>query len=474
MLGAMRIARCEIEGRGPLDVRLAAGRIAEIGPELEARPGEAVLDAAGGALLPGLHDHHIHLLALAAALRSVRCGPPDVCDEGGLAAALGAASRRQPGGFLRGVGYHDSVAGALDRRRLDAWVPDAPLRIQHRSGALWVLNSRAVDLVGLDRGVDAPGVERDAAGRATGRLLRLDDFLRAHLPPEPPPDLRPVGELLARGGVTGVTDATADNDPERLRVLARASREGALPQALFAMCGPAVSSGARHCEGVPILARKIVLEERALPDLDRLVADVAREHAGGRPVAVHCVTRAELFFALEAIGQAGPLPGDRIEHASVAPPEALARMGALGLTVVTQPGFVFERGDAYLRDVEPSDRPWLYRCRGLEEVGIPLGGGTDAPFGEAAPWGAMQSAVERRSRGGRMLGPAEGLAPERALALFTTPPAAPGGAPRRVEVGARADLCLLRVPWSRARERLSQGLVAATLRGGELLWSAPT
>ena len=72
----MLIERAEIAGRAPLALRIAGERIAEIGPALEPRRGEERLDAAGGALLPGLHDHHLHLLALAAAEGSVRCGPP--------------------------------------------------------------------------------------------------------------------------------------------------------------------------------------------------------------------------------------------------------------------------------------------------------------------------------------------------------------------------------------------------------------
>ena len=47
-------------------------------------------------------------------------------------------------GWLRGVAYHESVAGPLDRDRLDAWVADRPLRVQHRSGALWMLNSAGI------------------------------------------------------------------------------------------------------------------------------------------------------------------------------------------------------------------------------------------------------------------------------------------------------------------------------------------
>ena len=156
----MLITAAEVEGRGPLDVRTEHGRIVEIGPSLARAPGEPVLDAGGGALLPGLHDHHLHLLALAASLVSARCGPPDVRDRRGLAQALA----RAPGsdGFVRGIGYHESVGGDLDRRILDELADHAPVRVQHRSGVLWILNSAGVAQLGLDAGVDAPGVERDA------------------------------------------------------------------------------------------------------------------------------------------------------------------------------------------------------------------------------------------------------------------------------------------------------------------------
>ena len=169
----MLIRRCEVAG-APCDVRIADGRIAAIAPALARLPGEILRDAGGGALLPGLSDHHVHLFAAAAALNSVRCGPPQVRSASELAAALLGT----PGtGWLRGVGYHESVAGALDRVALDRWLPVRPARIQHRTGALWMLNSAAVAVIGLDAGVDAPGVERDARGRATGRLFRLDAWL---------------------------------------------------------------------------------------------------------------------------------------------------------------------------------------------------------------------------------------------------------------------------------------------------------
>jgi predicted amidohydrolase YtcJ len=453
------ICRAEVEG-AIRDVRLDGTRIAAIGERIEPQAGETLIDAGGGALFPGLHDHHIHLLALAAALESVACGPPAVADR----AALGAALRRAPGAFPRGVGYHESVAGPLDRAALDALVADRPIRIQHRSGALWMLNSRAIDHLGRDRGADAPGVERDAAGRATGRLFRLDGWLRERLAPGAAPDLAAVGRLLARAGVTGVTDATADTGADALALLEAGVASGALPLRL-AIMGSAVLPAPAH----PDVARaqvKIVLDEGALPSFEALAAAIADARARGRGVAIHCVGRAELVLAARALAEAGASGHDRLEHAAVAPPDVVGLVAESGAAVVTQPHFLSERGDDYLRDVETCDLPWLYRGRAWLEAGVRLAGGSDAPFGAPDPWRAIRAAVERRTRAGATLAEAERLAPEEALALFLAPLDDPGGAPRRVTVGALADLCLLDRPWRRAREDLTSAWVRATWRAG--------
>jgi predicted amidohydrolase YtcJ len=460
------IARAEIDGIAPLDVRIADGRIAEIGRGLAHRAGETRIDAGGGALLPGLHDHHLHLFALAAAEASLRCGPPAVRDADAFAKALANAGGRE--GWIRGIGYHESVAGELDRTRLDALVPDRPARIQHRSGALWIVNSAGVESLGLDRGADARGVERAPDGRATGRLYRLDAWLRERIESGGPPPLDGVSRRLAAFGVTGVTDATATNGSGELEALVAAAQRGELCQRVVVM-GSAQLPEATH----PYVVRgavKVLLDERDLPGFEELQETIADAHRRERPAAIHCVTRAELVLATAAFAAAGSRAGDRIEHAAVAPPEALPPLCELSLTVVTQPNFVRERGDAYLVDVEARDRPWLYRGRGLLEASVSLGGGTDAPFGDPDPWAAMRAAVDRNTEAGFALGPDEGLSPERALALFTSPASAPGDPPRPIAVRAPADLCLLDRPWSAARSELSSTLVTAAIRDGSIIW----
>lgn len=454
----MLIRRAELDGLR-VDVRLREGRIAEISEGLPAMPGEEVLDAQGGALLPGLKDHHLHLHALAAARASVDCGPP--ADALVLAQALhDAAAAAASGEWLRGVGYHESVAGDIDRDWLDAAVPDRPLRVQHRSGRLWLLNSAALALV--EQSADDPLERRN--GRATGRLYDADAWLRSRIGGRRPA-LGAVSRWLASRGVTGLCDTSQDNDTAAWDAFARAQRRGELLQSLRVM-GNAALDDARDAPGLQCGERKFHLHDHELPDLDMLCADIRAAHAAGRGVAFHCVSRVDLAYALAALLETGARKGDRIEHASVCPPELLEQIGELGLTVVTQPGFIATRGDAYLRDVEEFDRPWLYRLRGFLDHGIRLAGSSDAPYGDADPWAAMEAAVRRRTATGQSVAGMESLTPEQALALFTSPLDTPGCTLPKLAVSAAADLCLLTQPWSVARNALAEVKVQAAWRDG--------
>ncbi|SEE97325.1 Predicted amidohydrolase YtcJ [Streptomyces sp. 3213] len=410
----MLIRNVEVSGHAaPVDVRIEGGRIAEIGPEL---PGRGDVDGRGGALLPGLHDHHIHLAALAAESASVRVGPTDVRDRTAFAAALATGP---PGEWVRAVGYHECVAGELDRWTLDALVPDRPVRVQHRTGALWVWNSAALRAAGLD---------------GDGRFWREDERLRGFVPPVRL-DLEGVGRRAAALGVTGFTNA----DPHPAGGLTQML--SILPQRLLVM-------------GVdePV---KLMLDDPTLPTPSQLARTIGEIRP--RPVAVHCVTRVQLLVTLLALEEAGPADGDRIEHGSVIPAETIPWLRRLGVTVVTQPHFPVERAAAYATDVDADDRPHLYRCRTLTEAGIPLAAGTDAPYGTPDPWAVMRAATERDA--------GERLQPGAALRLFTGEPQHPART-RRVVVGAVADLCLLHVPLRTALDALSGELVRAAYVSG--------
>jgi len=141
-------------------------------------------------------------------------------------------------------------------------------------------------------------------------------------------------------------------------------------------------------------------------------------------------------------------------------------MKELGVIIVTQPNFISERVDAYLKDVPVDEHENLWRLKAFSAAGLRLAAGSDAPFGDPNPWAAMQSAVNRP------IGfHDESISPEAALSLYTKPLEDAGAAPRKVEVGAPADLVVLDRPWVQARENLGDVKVSASWIGGELVYN---
>lgn len=345
------------------------------------------IDGRGGALLPGLHDHHLHLRAMAAARVSV-----DVRD--GL-----DGLRLPPGsGWIRGIGGHD-----LTRAQLDAVVSDRPVRVQHRSGHAWVLNTAGLSALGLDT---------------------PDGLVVGDLPPhEIELDLAAIGAELAAYGITSVTDATPHVRADDL--------QGTVPQRVT-------------------VVRKVMAPAHQIPD-------AVHELRPG-PVAVHCVTRAELVMALSVLG-----PGDRIEHAAVVPPELVAALPA----VVTQPAFIAHRGDDYQREVDPADLPHLYRFRSLLTAGIPTVASSDAPFGPADPWAVIRAARDRRTASGLTLGPDERVTAATALDGYLR--ATPRMPCTTLHAGLPADLVLLHVPLAEALANPTSDHVRHTWVGGRLV-----
>jgi predicted amidohydrolase YtcJ len=385
-----------------------------------------------------------------------------------LARRLREADRALPAGaWLRVVGYHESIAGDLDRHGVDGLVPFRPARVQDRTGARWTFNSAAVAALALGSG-EHPGIEREVGGLPTGRLHRGDGWLRDRLPLVAQPDLAPVGRRLAAAGVTGVTDCTAWTEPGGFTALADAVLTGALPQRITV-------TGAIELVDAPLPAGlhrgpvKVVLDDAAYPALDDLVATIDRAHAADRAVAVHTVTRASLVLAVAAFDGASRRRGDRLEHGSVVPPELDDAVRDLGLTIVTQPAFVRERGDRYLEDVDPDDIPHLYRCGSLLDAGIPVAGGSDAPYSDLDPWPAIRTATTRRTASGHVLGPVEAVDELTALGLWLGPAEDPGGPPRRVAVGEVADLVLVDRSLADLLEYPCGEAVVATIVGGRVV-----
>ena len=429
----MLIQRATLLDGTTTDIRLEE-RISEVAAGMTKQSSEQVFDAAGATVIPGLHDHHVHLRSAAAALTSTRVGPAEVHSRADLARALAHAAVRSDG-WIRAVGYHEAVAGSLDRAVLDEVSPSVPVRVQHRSGVLWTLNSAGLARVGL---ADHPDGRLRSSDSSWSDTLQRDET-----------GLADVSRLLCGYGVTGVTDATPDLDIGDIVKLIEAHRRGELRQRV-------------HC----LAPGKRILHYADL-DLEELTAFITQRHAHDAPVAIHCVTATQLVVTISALRLAGPHPQDRIEHASVVPDDNVADLADLGVTVVTQPNFVPERGDQYLADITADEHHELWRVASLKRAGVPVALSTDMPFGDADPWAAMRAAVHRTTRSGAVLGADECVSAREALTMFFGAPDRPVQH-RTVEPGQPGDLCVLAATPREILTELDAGMVAATIVGGVL------
>ena len=450
---------------GSVDLRVSEA-IQEIGPHLTPAPGESVLDAGGGEVLPGLHDHHIHVFAAAAAYGSLDCdvGSGTVADcRDRLAQRLASA---RGSGWIRGVAYHEQQLGELDRWALDALCRDRPLRIQHRSGKLWVCNTLGLELLQLNASDQIAGVERDAQGRLNGRIVRNDTLIAQRLQATgggEQPDVQGLSRLLAQLGIVGVTDTSAHNNQQSQKDFDRLRREGEILQRVELMGDDSLDSG----------YLKILLDGDRLPPLDDLVQRINAARTKGRNVAFHCVSHLELVFALAALADAAnPEAGfDRIEHGSVVNDEMALRLASLGMPVITQPGFMYTKGDRYLTDLTGSELSDLYRFRGLQDRGVPVIASSDAPYGPVSPWQIISTAANRQTLDGVVVGHTERVSAEQALAGYLTPTSALNrplsfAEAKHVVAGMPADLCILQGKWSEVRGKAENAMVRATLIGG--------
>lgn len=442
------------------DVRVEGAHVVDMSDvgHLAPAPAELIFEGNGGCLIPGLNDHHIHFLSYAASLVSARCGPPEVTSLEALARAI---SRGPGNGWVRGIGYHESI-GAIDQAWLDSNGPDRSVRIQHRSGRQWILNSRA--LKELQAAATTPE-QLAQLNVEDGKLFDIDPILRDLVPT----DLSMVAEAssrLASVGITGFNDMTPSNDVGTFALFEQLQSEQHISQEIRLSGLPALSS----CQPGPSLSIgevKIHLHEADLPDFDGLCEIVAASHGSGRAVAIHCVTETELVFSLAALREVGTVSGDRIEHASVAPMAVVNQIAHLGVTVVTNPGFVAERGDTYLSEIPAGEHQDLYRVATLRAKHIPVTFASDAPFTSANPWSAIAAATTRHTARGQVLGKQESVDPETALAGYLGQLDAPCS-PRAIEIGGTANLCLIDQPWQLARQQPANIKVQLTIARGNI------
>ncbi|HEX9890402.1 MAG TPA: amidohydrolase family protein, partial [Nitriliruptorales bacterium] len=216
-----------------------ADELADAFPEAERH------DLGNAVVVPGLHDAHQHITHAAENLLHLDLSADAVSSSADVLEAITAeVSRRQAGSWIRGSRYDETKTSGgtpVDRFDLDEVAPEHPVLITQVAGHWGIVNSRALELMGLDDlSEPPPGGEfgRDGAGRLNGILYENALIAIAYDGGRGEPVLPPTSqeqrlaglgqaiEMFHAAGLTSVTDAFVG--PADLDLLRRAATAGSL------------------------------------------------------------------------------------------------------------------------------------------------------------------------------------------------------------------------------------------------------
>ncbi len=479
------------------------GRIRWVGKRRNLSPAvlaaAEIIDCGGRTVVPGFIDAHCHILAYAASLEAVDCSPSAVSGIDDIVREIGRVAEVTPrGDWIRATGYSDFDLREKrhpNRRDLDLASPHHPVRLNHLSGHACVLNSLALERVGIGADTEEPAggtIARDLdGGEPSGLLLEMANWLDGRIPPMNECQLRDAvshaSRIFLSQGVTCTVDATPSNSVDRWKLFRRIRKAKGFVPSLHLMPGADIiddflRAGLRFGkgDGLDLIGHaKIVITlsgGRLHPRTDELRSIIEYAHSSGFPVAIHAVEAEAVIAAAEvlAANRASELR-DRIEHASECPPETLDALLRAGPVVVSQPRFIRDSGLRYLRELGDHAR-WLYRFKAFVSGGLALAASSDAPASAPNPIAGMCAAITRQAESGEVVGQKERLTAMQALEMHTKSAAYAVCAEDMagtIAVDKRADIAILSADPTRvAPERLLDLRVTMTIVNGEVVWQA--
>jgi predicted amidohydrolase YtcJ len=371
-------------------VAVTGNKVVRVGTNREIqrlrRAQTVVIDARGGAVLPGFNDAHAHLINGGLSLDQISLADAATIDEIKDTIRVWAEAHPERE-WITGRGwYYQAFNGAMPTRQmLDALVPDRPAYLIAYDGHTGWANTKALQAAGITRRTKAPAngqiVKDPRSGEPTGALKEAAMSLISAVAPKPSDEDRLAAVRAAideahRYGITSVQDAGgAAADLElfdrlrkrrelNLRVYQALRADNTLTEAgLDALehvrarfaDDPLLKTGAIKliADGVIESHTAAMLEPYAnKPSIkgdarftpEQLKKVVAMLDARGWQVMTHAIGDAAVRMTLdayEAAAKASPAPErgrrHRIEHIETVDPADVPRFGKLGVIASMQP-----------------------------------------------------------------------------------------------------------------------------------------
>jgi predicted amidohydrolase YtcJ len=428
-------------------IAVAGGRIIAVGTDEDVRPlvgpGTRVLDLPGRMVVAGFQDSHVH--PDHGGLARARCDLHELKGVDAYREAVAAyASAHPEAEWILGGGWRldDFPRGCPDRRILDAIVPDRPVYLPNRDGhGAWV-NSRALQVAGLNASTPDPDdgrIERDDDGEPQGTLHEgAMDLVEAHVPPTRPEEweaaLLEAQRYLHSLGIVAWQDAWATEDS--LRAYRSLAERGELTARVVAAMWwdrhrgqeqveelverrRTMTIGRLRATSVKVMQDGIpenftagmlepYLEPRNRTGLSFVDPDRLREHVTlldreGFQVHVHAIGDRAVREALDAFEAARAANGandlrHHVAHIQVVHPDDVPRFAELGVVANAQPFWACLDGqmrDLVIPFLGPERSATQYPFGSLRRSGARLAFGSDWPVTTPNPLHEMQVAVTR-------------------------------------------------------------------------------
>ncbi len=506
------LENAEVITGGPLktaasSVAILNGRIIRSGSLAEVsslkNPQTRVVDCQHKTLVPGFIDAHCHFFALVRKYLSLDLSPFRAKSIEDIKEILRQQTANQPEGtWITGTDYNEFYLAEKRHptcQDLDAAVSSHPVMIVHRSMHACVLNSLAMQIVGITNESEEPTgglIDRDlATGEPNGILFEMLELVQDRMKTQTSSEdlnraIASVDRHYLSLGITSFSDATATNNLAQWESFQRLKRSNQIQSRINMMPGIRFLSKLQEVgllsgtgdNQLRVGPLKIILNETTgslsppQADLNEMVLEAGW---AGFQVAVHAVEVSTVEAAVEAFEYAQRVhkqidPRFRIEHCSECPQELRHRLAKLKAVVVSQPSFLYFSGERYLAQVRPEAQPYLYPFKSWLESGLIVAGSSDSPVVPASPILGIYSVVNRRAESGQLVLSGERVNAEQALKMFTLNSAYATfeeNLKGSILPGKLADLVLLSSnPLTSAPEEIKNIQVELTIIEGKVVW----
>jgi len=450
-------------------------------------PNTRLIDCQGMTVIPGFNDAHCHPIGRAITLLHIDCSPFIVKSIMDIKKEIRhRAQVTPPGKWLRAAQYNEI---SLKEKRhptrwdLDEAAPDHPVLLVHYSAGICVLNSRALQIVGITRDTN-DGIIFGMNAKVQKGIPSLDAS-------ELEKGMRLASQQYLANGITSLQDTGWNNSLSHWQTYKKyKSQDGLLPNRISMLIGSAnleeitdngLSMGCGDNQ-LRIGGVKIALDEstgQPHPPQAEINQQALMAHLAGFQLAFHVHDQYNLRASLGALSlvlreSPRPFHRHRLEHCMVCTPDLLASMAKLRPMVVTQPSFLHYGGEDFMQTVPHDKLHCLFPLNSFNRTGLQVALSSDSPMLPSNPLIGIYTAVTRKELQGQKLAPEEGISPMDALRMYTL-----GGAYASFEEdikgsitpGKFADLVVLSSnPNEVEREELKDIKVMMTIINGKVAW----